>query len=144
MSVYTSSNAIIQPQTPPGFNKNRRDLAKILLAVVAVFLLCGYHIWSILLSAASILSLKEGTIFSAKNLKWMSLSMISFTASLIAFVMMQGHHIVDEDKAYGLKFTLWFTALFIQVVWGVILGLFMISAFTPTTAPPSSHQHQRK
>jgi hypothetical protein len=80
--------------------------------------------------------LKEGTLFSVKNLKWMILSMISFAASLVAFVMLQGHNVVDEDKAYGLKFTLWFTAKFIQLVWGIILSLFLVSAFTSTVPPP--------
>jgi hypothetical protein len=92
-------------------------------------------------AGGSILTLKEGTFFSHKNLKWMILSMISFTASLIAFVMLQGHNVLDEDKAYELKVTLWFTAKFIQLVWGVSLSLFMVSAFT-TTVPPSIQKHQ--
>jgi hypothetical protein len=142
MSVYNpSSNAVMQSQTAPGFNKNRRDFSKFLLVITACCLLMGYHMSCILLSAGSILTLKEGTFFSHKNLKWMILSMISFTASLIAFVMLQGHNVLDEDKAYELKVTLWFTAKFIQLVWGVSLSLFMVSAFT-TTVPPSIQKHQ--
>jgi hypothetical protein len=142
MHVYTTRNAI-QCQTPPGFNKNRRDAAKILLVGVSGCLFFGDHLWCTLLSAASILSLKEGTTSSAKNLKWMSLSVISFMASLIAFAMMQGHSILDEDTAYALKFELWFIATFIQVIWGAILGLFMIAAFTGMALPPSQ-SHQRE
>jgi hypothetical protein len=127
--------------TPAGFNKSRRDFSKFLLVVTACCLLMGHHLWCILLSAGSILALKEGTFFSVKNAKWMILSMISFAASLVAFVMLQGHNVVDEDKAYGLKFTLWFTAKFIQLVWGVILSLFLVSAFT-STAPPPIQTHQ--
>jgi hypothetical protein len=142
MSVYNpSSNAVMQSQTAPGFNKNRRDFSKFLLVITACCLLMGYRMSCILLSAGSILTLKEGTFFSVKNLKWMILSMISFTASLVAFVMLQGHNVVDEDKAYGLKFTLWFAAKFIQLVWGIILSLFMVSAFT-TTVPPSLQKQQ--
>jgi hypothetical protein len=130
MHVYTSTNAI-QPPTPPGFNNNSRDVAKLLLSCVSCCLFFGDHLWCILLSAASILSLKGGNTSSAKILKWMALSVISFMASLIAFVM---------------KFELQFIATLIQVVWGAILGLFMISAYT-ATAPPSSSSlspHQRK
>jgi hypothetical protein len=134
-------NVVMQPQTTPGFNKNRRDFSKFLLVVTACCLLMGHNMWCILLSAGSILALKEGTFFSVKNLKWMTLSMISFAASLVAFVMLQGHNVVDEDKAYGLKFTLWFTAKFIQSVWGITLSLFLVSAFT-TTAPPPGPKRQ--
>jgi hypothetical protein len=129
ISVYTPRNsAVIQPKTPSGFNKNRRDCSKFLLVITACCMLMGYHMSCILLSAASILAMTEATFFSVKNLKWIILSTISFNASLTAFVMMQGHNVVDEDKAYGLKFTLWFAAKYIPLVWGVILSLFMVSA----------------
>jgi CDP-diglyceride synthetase len=99
------------------FYKNRRDVSIFLLAVTACCLLMGRHMWCILLSAGSLLALKEEIFFSAnsieKSIKWMFLSVISFSASLIAFVMMQGQSVVDEDKAYLLKFTL-----------GLLLSLF--------------------
>jgi hypothetical protein len=116
--------------TPTGFNKIKRDQCKFLLAVTSVLLLSGEVFFAILSSAVAVLSIKEGTVASTRNLKWMTLSFISFLASLSSLIMMNGSEFVDEDKAYGLKICLWLGAKSLQTGWGVTLGLFLVSAMS--------------
>ena len=96
----------------------------------------GKQIWATIFSAVSIIILKEGTLFSGKNIKWMMLSGISFLSSLGSWFLENAHEVVDEDKAYGLKISLWLASKSMQVVWGIILALFLFSA--ATSKPPAS------
>ena len=116
--------------TPPGYNKGHRDATKILLAGTSVALLFGRIVLALLFSAAAMLFIKQGTMASAKNIKWMVLALVSFVGSLCSCAFMVGEEILDEEKAYELKFRLRFRAKFIEIVWGGILALFLISAYT--------------
>jgi len=116
--------------TPPGYNKARRDQCKFLLMLTAVLLVTGGSLLSILTAAGAVLCIKEGTIASTKNMKWLTLSFISFCASLSSLILDKGAAFVDEEKAYGLKISLWLGAKAIQTGWGMTLALFLVSAFT--------------
>ena len=118
-----------QIQTPPGYNKSRRDIARLILTLVAIALLCGEQLLATFFSGAAILVLKEGTLFSIKNIKWTLLSAVSFAASLISLNMERGSNAVDEDRAYTLKMVMWLAAKTIQTGWGVTLGFFLFSAY---------------
>jgi hypothetical protein len=119
-----------QLQTPPGFNKERRDLVRMFLSFVTIMLLSGHPLLACISSASAIVCLKEGTFSSTKNLKWMVLSCVSFGASLFSWILLNGADVVDEDKAYSLKILLWLTAKSMQACWGVTLALFLYSAAT--------------
>jgi hypothetical protein len=125
--------------TPPGYNKQRRDMAKLLLSIVAVGLLSGNSFWGIVLSIGAILCIKEGTVWSAKNMWWMTLSIISFASSLTSYALLEGRAAIDEEKGYGLYMTLSVVAKLIQVCWGVTLSVFLYSAYSthePLPPPP--------
>mmetsp|Transcript_23059 Transcript_23059/g.27756 ORF Transcript_23059/g.27756 Transcript_23059/m.27756 type:complete len:195 (+) Transcript_23059:78-662(+) len=125
-------------QQPPGWNKNRRDICKGLLLLTTLFLL-GHQPWgATVTSAASVFCIKEGTVWSTKNLKWMMLSGVSFGTSLISIILQRGYEGVDEEKAYGLSFCMWFMSKSLQTFWGCILGMFLGSAFTSPQAAVSA------
>ena len=126
----TNSNS-----TPPGWNSGRRYVARGVLWFVVLTLLTGKQIWATFFSAVALIILKEGTLFSGKNIKWMLLSGISFLASLGSWSLEQSYDVVDEEKAYGLKISLWLGSKSIQGVWGIILAVFLFSA---ATAKPST------
>ena len=121
--------------TPPGYNSGRRSIARYILWLVVLTLMSGKYLPSGLLSALSIIILKEGTLFSGKNLKWMILSMISFLSSLIAYAFFRGSQQIDDERAYTLYITFWLASKSIQLIWGIVLGLFLFSA---ATSDPSS------
>eukprot|EP00980_Cylindrotheca_fusiformis_P030956 scaffold25678_cov137-Cylindrotheca_fusiformis.AAC.4 len=129
--------------TPAGHNKRKRYQCRFLLGVTSVLLLSGEVFFAIISAAAAILSIKEGKIASTRNLKWMTLSGISFLASLASLIMMNGSEFVDEDKAYGLKVSLWLGAKSLQTGWGITLALFLISAFTPETTTSEAIQEKK-
>uniref|UniRef100_A0A7S4ENM3 Uncharacterized protein n=1 Tax=Pseudo-nitzschia australis TaxID=44445 RepID=A0A7S4ENM3_9STRA len=126
----TTSTSTSTTTTPPGWNAGRRFVARWLLWFVVLTLLSGLRIWATIFSASSIVILKEGTIFSGKNIKWMILSAISFLASLGSWTLSRGADAVDESEAYGLKISLWLLAESMRVVWGITLALFLYSAAT--------------
>jgi hypothetical protein len=133
--IMSEGRLLLLPQQPKGFNKNCRDWAKLLLALTCVSLLAGGdNKFATCCSAAAILILKQGTIFSIKNWKWGILSVTSFGVSLTAACLYQGTTYVDEDKAYTLKILLWLAMKFLQTAWAVVLALFLYSAFTNETA----------
>ena len=117
-------------KTPPGWNAGRRFAARWSLWFVALTLLSGFKVWATIFSPVSIVIMKEGTLFSGKNIKWMLLSGISFLASLGSWSLERGYEVVDEEKAYGLKISLWLASKSMQVLWGMILALFLFSAAT--------------
>ena len=138
----TSAKALAQEQgstttTPPGFNAGRRFAARWVLWFVVPTLMTGRKIWATIFSAAAIVILKEGTLFSGKNIKWMLLSGISFAASLGSWSLERGSDAVDEDRAYGMKTSLWLASKSMQVVWGTTLALFLFSAATSGSSKPA-------
>jgi hypothetical protein len=144
------TTAVVVAAAPPprGFNKGQRDLTRLLLALTAISLLGGSSGLATFASAGAVLVIKRGTVFSTKNMKWAILSMVSFGVSLTLTVFQQGFRAVDEDRAYGMKMALWLCAKFLQLGWGSVLGLFLLSSYS--TAPsslaasaPSSHCNQQ-
>ena len=130
------NNATPTPTTtPPGYNSGRRSIARYILWLVVLTLMSGKYLPSGILSALSIIILKEGTLFSGKNIKWMILSMISFLSSLIAYAFFRGSQQIDDERAYTLYITFWLASKSIQLIWGIVLGLFLFSA---ATSDPSS------
>lgn len=80
-------------------------------------------------SALATISMKQGTTWSIKNIKWLSLSFISFLVSLVSAVLLSSAVLVDEEKAYHFKMQLHFAGLISQKVWGGILALLLALAF---------------
>jgi hypothetical protein len=126
-----SSDAAAIPA--PMRNKSRRDVARFLLWLVSGTLLVDRTIVATCLSAGAVLVLKEGKLLSAKNLKWMVLSILSFLAGLASMIETRGYEEVDEDRAYWLKMRLWLLAHGTRTGWGGILLLFLLSASTSKT-----------
>lgn len=136
MMAKTSRNSIRRPPTsepaptPPGFNKNLRDIARWILLLVTAFILQGEHLWAACFSAVAILLLRDGKVDSIKNMKWMVLSIMSFVASLFSWELMRISNMVEEERAYTLKIILWLMGKFTQTIWGITLGFFLFSAAT--------------
>jgi hypothetical protein len=138
VQVTISSNTSNTNATPPGWNSGRRFAARWVLWFVVLTLLSGMKIWATIFSAMSIIILKEGTLFSGKNIKWIILSGISFLSSLGSWFLEHAYEVVDEDKAYSLKISLWLASKSMQVVWGMILALFLFSAATSKSSTSAS------
>ena len=135
VAVAVAVHNATTPTTPPGYNSGRRSIARYILWLVVLTLMSGKYLPSGLLSALSIIILKEGTLFSGKNIKWMILSMISFLSSVIAYAFFRGSQQIDDERAYTLYITFWLASKSIQLIWGMVLGLFLFSA---ATSDPSS------
>jgi hypothetical protein len=118
-----------QSPHPPGYNKKRRDIVKIILVIVALGLLGGDSLVSTVFSVAAILCLKEGTFWSTKNLKWMALCICSFAASLISWALIRSSERIEDVKSETLQSVLWASAKIIQTCWGVTLSVFLTSAY---------------
>eukprot|EP00536_Pseudo-nitzschia_multiseries_P018508 jgi/Psemu1/315982/fgenesh1_kg.2624_\ len=103
-------------------------MARWVLWLVVPCLMTGALVWAMIFSAASIFILKEGTLFSSRNIKWLILSAISFMASLGSWTLSLGIDEVDEDRAYSLKMSLWLLKIFCTVGWASILALFLMSS----------------
>lgn len=130
-----------EQSTPPGYNKRRRDVAKFLLAATSVCLLTNQAMaLAIIFSGVATVLLKPAKLSSAKNLKWIVLSAVSFVASLVSSAYLGGQALLDESKAYELKYYLLLRGRFIQTVWGGILALFIYSAFTTVDSPADAKQ----
>jgi hypothetical protein len=135
VAVAVAVHNATAPTTPPGYNSGRRSIARYILWLVVLTLMSGKYLPSGILSALAIIILKEGTLFSGKNIKWMILSMISFLSSLIAYAFFRGSQQIDDERAYTLHITFWLASKSIQLIWGIVLGLFLFSA---ATSDPSS------
>lgn len=136
MTMRNTKDIVSKP--PAGFNKEKRDQCKTLLIGTCAFMMVGNLIWASICSAMALMVLKEGTLASTRNLKWLLLSSISFCSSLCALILYKGYDIVDENKAYALKISLLLGAKSIQTGWSVILGLFLFSAFTSSSPPKTN------
>lgn len=88
------------------------------------------NIISVILSAAATVFISRGTVESGKNLKWFALSTLSFVASLVSYALLSGQEYINANKAYEFKIKLLFYGRFIQHVWGGILAVFVLSAFS--------------
>jgi hypothetical protein len=120
----------VDAATPAGVNKSHRDFTRLLLVFAATSLLIGRTVLAAIFAAVSTIIIKRGVMQSGKNIKWLLLAVITFFASILSYAFTSGYRIVSEDKAYELKFRLWFVAKFIEVTWGSTLALFLASAYT--------------
>jgi hypothetical protein len=119
-----------QPPTPPGYNKARRVISRLLLGVTAASLLSNSNVSAVISSACAIMVLKDGTMMSTKNIKWGIISVVSFVFSLSAWILGSVSFLVDEEKGYTLKILFVCGMKAMQLFWGVILGLFLYSAYS--------------
>lgn len=119
-----------KPDHPPGYNKKKRDIVKLILVVVAAALLRGDPVVATVLSIVSIICLKEGTFWSTKNLKWMALCIMSCAMSSASWNLETDSIESNEEKIwFGKNSVFWTSAKVIQMVWGGILSLFLVSAY---------------
>jgi len=130
-----------EPDTPEGYNSKRRFMARwILWGVVFGLLRPRLLIVALICSVSSIVVLKEGTIFSGKNLKWTILSMISFGVSVLSWSFRRAHNsitaTIEEDEEgrrhpilKTLQLVLHLSSKWMVNVLGAILGVFLLSAF---------------
>jgi hypothetical protein len=115
---------------PPGYNKKKRDIVKLILVVVAAALIRGDPVVATVLSIVSIICLKEGTFWSTKNLKWMALCIMSCAMSSASWSLerdSQENH--EEHVFFGKNSMFWTSAKVIQICWGMTLGVFLFSAY---------------
>jgi len=114
---------------PPGYNKRKRDIVKLVLVVVALSLLRGDPKVATILSIVAVLCLKEGTFWSTRNLKWMALCIMSFFMGLASWSLERASDDISEAKEYTLNSTLWVSSKIIQACWGMTLTVFLASAY---------------
>lgn len=96
------------------YNATRRFTARWILWGVCFGLFRTRLFLAVGCAAASIVILKEGTVWSGKNLKWMLLSLVSFASSVLAWSFRRvGWNMLSH----------WLASM-----WAAILGLFLVSA----------------
>merc|ERR1719245_2135041 len=100
------TNAFKKEDTPEGYNSNKRFMSRWILWVAVFSMILSRYLIAIICSASSIIVLKEGTIFSTKNLKWMILSMISFAASVTSYSLRRAYDSIGDDHGRFLKLIL--------------------------------------
>lgn len=131
-SIAESSHSVA-PSTPPGYNKERRNYIKTLLAVCVVCLVMGQTVLATA-SSCCLWILKQMTAASTKNWRWGFLSVVTFAISLSSMLLSESAQLVDADRAYILYMMLTIPSLWLRWGWSAILGLFLISAYlTPKT-----------
>lgn len=119
-----------QSPHPPGYNKKKRDIVKLILVVVAAALLRGDPVVATVLSIVSIICLKEGTFWSTKNLKWMALCIMSCAMSSAAWSLERDSWDNKEEQVlFGSDSMFYTSAKVIQLCWGGTLSVFLVSAY---------------
>jgi hypothetical protein len=121
------------PTTPPGHNSSLREVARLMLGVTALALFSNCSGIASLSSAASILVMRDGTMFSTKNLRWGLLSISSFIVSLIAYSLSGTASSIEHDEFSGSSFLKGFFTgwmKFVQLFWGSILSFVLVTAYT--------------
>ena len=119
-----------KPDHPPGYNKKKRDIVKLILVVVAAALIRGDPVVATVLSIVSIICLKEGTFWSTKNLKWMALCIMSCAMSSASWNLEKDSRDNEEEKIlFGKNSMFWTSAKVIQLSWGMTLSVFLVSAY---------------
>ena len=117
-------------KTPPGYNKTKRIITRGLLGIAAIGLTQeGYSSHSLACSSLAFLTMKEGTFWSFKNLKWMILTLITFCVSLWSTICMENAETFGVQRAYMMSAAVRMTGRTPELMWGYILGMFVTSAF---------------
>jgi hypothetical protein len=117
---------------PPGYNKAKRDIVKLILVVVAASMLGGDPKAAAVFSVVAAICLKDGTLFSLKNLKWLGLCVLSFVMALSSWSLERAVSAQDNDtnpEINPMKNILWGSAKIIQLCWGMTLSVFLVSAY---------------
>lgn len=111
-----------------GRNKKLRDRVKLILTSTCICLFLNQNGWALLTSVVALITLKKGTLFSHKNWKWGTLCVISVVVSAAGYMWNRSEHHIDENRAYHMKLITWILANWLSGFWGIILGLFLVSA----------------
>ena len=121
--MSSSVSVTFQSSTPAGYNRTKRQYARLLLWLTSFLLLFSHPFPSLLTSSLAVYTMHGGTWFSHKNLKWMTASVISFCVSLYSAVLSMESEFVDESRAYELKTRLEIRHRAAELIWGGILLL---------------------
>ena len=111
------------------FHAEKRFMARWILRVVVFGLVRTRLLIAIGCAVADLVVLKDGKLKSSKNLKWMVLSFISFLASATLWSLGRIYEGIDEDRAYLFRTCLRLTANWVRVLWAIVLGMFLVSAY---------------
>jgi hypothetical protein len=117
---------------PPGYNKAKRDVVKLILVIVAASMLGGDPKAAAVFSVVAAICLKDGTLFSLKNFKWLGLCVLSFVMALSSWSLERAVSAHDNDanmETNPMKNILWGSAKIIQLCWGMTLSVFLVSAY---------------
>jgi hypothetical protein len=111
------------PSSSSGYNRTKRHHARLFLWLTSPLLLFDHPFLALLSSSLAIYTMHGGTWLSHKNIKWMSVSFISFCISLYSLTLGVTSNYVDEDRAYELKTKLEIKPRTVEIIWGGILVL---------------------
>lgn len=124
------------PSTPPGFNQGLREVSRLLLGISALALFYNSNGLATISSALAIMVLRDGTFFSVKNIKWTSLSIISFLLSLISYSLGNTaewvQQVSENDSTAEKTISIIFLCQmkFLQMFWGCVLTFVLVQAYT--------------
>mmetsp|Transcript_6240 Transcript_6240/g.7621 ORF Transcript_6240/g.7621 Transcript_6240/m.7621 type:complete len:156 (-) Transcript_6240:158-625(-) len=124
--------------TPPGHNKGLRNSARAFLWVTTVLLLLSRPGLASITSIIALGRVLEGTFFSIKNIKWLTICGVSVVASLMSWFCQSSSDVIDENKGYTLKMILFIISRGIALIGGIILGLILFFAKKNSTDVPIS------
>ena len=113
------------------YNQSLREVSRLLLALTAIALYGDSNGIATITSAGSFFVLREGTWFSTKNLKWKSLSVISFFFSVVAWSLHGTAATIGTENDVSNFFHLFFKSFmkFFQIFWGTILLVVLVAAY---------------
>lgn len=115
--------------TRPGYNKSLRIATRSLLLLSAVGLIAeGYSFVAVLFSMVALLLLKQGTLWSTKNLKWMILSLTTCIVGMWSAICSENAERLGVHRAYRMTAIMGMSGRTIEMSWGTILLLFVVSA----------------
>jgi hypothetical protein len=114
--------------TPPGFNKNLRDITKVLLSVTSVLLLLGCPGIAVFSATGALWVVNEGTILSFKNFYWSMISIVSVLSSVFSWFLRYSAAGVDAKLAYALKTLLGIMGRGTELICGFMLALCLAHA----------------
>ena len=130
--VADRENRVANPDTgptAPGYNRSLREVSRILIAAVGVFLWLDHPKTALCATLASIVALHYGTSFSIKNWKWRFVAWGSLPACGIACFIHSSLGLVDEEKAYTIHLLMRLALYGIETCWSVLLWIVIGLAF---------------
>jgi len=133
--VVSTTTTITTRPTPPGYNKDLRDITKITLLISAFLLLAERSQLAFILSIIACWIIHNGTALSIKNWKWTGASWYSLVLSGSALFNHWCMSIVDQEKAYGMYIIFQIFAKGCELFGSVMLLLWLFLAWNPTPSP---------